>query len=423
MYSKSFEAIADNASKVVTTDGEKGLSLPAVPVLHRRPLQKMTAKEEEGSFQGKFVTQKKERNEGELAVQVKFIPPKSVVTKAGQTSKSFTPTPNTIQKKENNISLSDGRVQPLTPINGRVSVNDDPGLENEADAMGEKVMQMRAEHRRVRGHDQGLEQVSKQPAHIGSIVQRAIIANGQPGAGRMEEEERASFAGLLGHNGFDPLTFTAASYTVLQTDYDKLAPLDDKIGRFTAKKKMDAKQAFKTAYDSLLVKINAEVLKDGKPAWDAAVNLANQQYNSLPPIDQTNTDLKYKEIATPLWPTVHGRGAMPASFWKAVRKSCREGFGGVAAGAAAFSAECDAVYADMGAQFAAWDGTMANRGAWWGSAAPGSTAGARNVSAAVIRELERKAGASWVFTNSFTGGLSFHRARAGINFIYHMLAP
>jgi len=94
-----------------------------------------------------------------------------------------------------------------------------------------------------------------------------------------------------------------------------------------------------------------------------------------------------------------------------------------AGGAGAFSAECDTIFADMGKQFNDWDGTLTSRGAWWGSAAPGSTAGAKDVPSTVILELQRKvAGSGWNFTNSFSGGLSFHKTRGTVDFIYHMQA-
>jgi Acetyltransferase (GNAT) domain len=89
-----------------------------------------------------------------------------------------------------------------------------------------------------------------------------------------------------------------------------------------------------------------------------------------------------------------------------------------------FSSTCDAIFSDMNAQFAAWDGTLTNRGAWWGSARPGSTTGARSVPQDVITELKKKAaGSGWRFSDSFSGGLSFHRTRGSIDFIYHMQSP
>ena len=97
--------------------------------------------------------------------------------------------------------------------------------------------------------------------------------------------------------------------------------------------------------------------------------------------------------------------------------------GAAGGGAGAFSAECDAVYADMGTQFAAWSGALATRGAWWGSAAPGDITGAKDVPSTVILELQTKAaGSGWRFSNSFSGGLSFHKTRGTVDFIYHMQA-
>jgi hypothetical protein len=81
------------------------------------------------------------------------------------------------------------------------------------------------------------------------------------------------------------------------------------------------------------------------------------------------------------------------------------------------------VWADMQNQFGRWDGTLTNRGAWWGSPGPGSTTNARAVPTAAIEYLRRIVSSSWVLSSSDSGGVSFKRLRGGINFIYHMLPP
>jgi hypothetical protein len=279
----------------------------------------------------------------------------------------------------------------------------------------------------VAGETGGGRQLFRPMALPSPVAQLAIIVDGQPGAGRMAENERGTLEQFLIHNNIDPLAFTAAMYATLTTRHGRLLPLDTKVSTTSAGKKVTAKATLKTAYTQFKADVNAGMLKDGNADWDAAVTLGVQQYDNLLPAEKTNTDQKYTDIAGPLWPTVQGRGAMPDSFWKAIRKACRLAHGAVVAAAAgaAYSAECDLVYADMGTQFAAWTGTLATRGAWYGSAAPGSTAGARDVSSTVIRELAQRAGAPWVFSNSFSGGISFHRPRAGAaaDFIYHMQSP
>ncbi|MDC3958168.1 hypothetical protein [Polyangium jinanense] len=84
------------------------------------------------------------------------------------------------------------------------------------------------------------------------------------------------------------------------------------------------------------------------------------------------------------------------------------------------------VYADMNTQFATWDGTSKNRGAWWGSPAPGDTTGATAVPHEVIEYLKFWAPSKgWQFSSSDSGGVSFKRWRDGNStaFIYHMLPP
>ena len=245
------------------------------------------------------------------------------------------------------------------------------------------------------------------------------------GSGEFDKEEQESFGALLANNNIDPLVFTAADFAALQTGYDRLAPLVAKVGNTTAQKKRTAQAALKVAYTNLGVDLQSKMLAEGKPAWDAAVGLAVQQFNALPDGDRAATEKNFTKISEPVWPTVGGRGAMPASFWKSVKKNIKTAFaaGAAVGGAGAFSADTDAVYADMGRQFAAWSGTLATRGAWWGSAVPGDKTGAKDVPSTVIRELERKtAGAGWRFSNSFSGGLSFHKPRGTVDFIYHMQA-
>lgn len=85
------------------------------------------------------------------------------------------------------------------------------------------------------------------------------------------------------------------------------------------------------------------------------------------------------------------------------------------------TAEALLVWEDMKDQYDRWDGTLTNRGAWWGSPGPGDTSGAKSVSSDAIDVLKRIVSSSWVFQNSMSGVLSFHRKTTGKDdFIYHM---
>src|SRR5207248_7536460 len=90
------------------------------------------------------------------------------------------------------------------------------------------------------------------------------------GSGEFEAEERESFADLLAHNNIDPLIFAAADFTALQTAYTRLAPLVTKVGKSTAQKKREAKQALQEAYTKLGDDLQLKMLAEGKPTWDAA---------------------------------------------------------------------------------------------------------------------------------------------------------
>lgn len=93
-----------------------------------------------------------------------------------------------------------------------------------------------------------------------------------------------------------------------------------------------------------------------------------------------------------------------------------------------WTATCDEVWADMQVRYVAWSGSEKTRGVWWGGPAMGGSDGARSVSGGVLEELKRRiprekpsnARSWWRFSDSWTGGLSFHRTRGGVDFIYHM---
>lgn len=81
------------------------------------------------------------------------------------------------------------------------------------------------------------------------------------------------------------------------------------------------------------------------------------------------------------------------------------------------------IYEDMTDQYQRWDGTLKNRGAWWGSKRPGDTAGAQRIDTEllpIIKSWAERAG--WQQKESRTAGISFHRGRGGIDFIYHSRA-
>ena len=103
-------------------------------------------------------------------------------------------------------------------------------------------------------------------------------------------------------------------------------------------------------------------------------------------------------------------------------------------GSAAVAAKALAVriYEDMQNQYKTWKrwhfGSLAHRGAWWGSAYPGDPEGAQNIpgnAVLALQELVKEKKASWVFSSSDSGGASFKRKtnKTNVIFIYHMKAP
>ncbi len=92
-----------------------------------------------------------------------------------------------------------------------------------------------------------------------------------------------------------------------------------------------------------------------------------------------------------------------------------------------FSDKCNIIYADMNDQFSRWNGKDGkHRGAWWGPAGPGQKAGAKTVPIDVVLELKKKVKLmkeGWWFSDSWSGGISFHKNGGSVAFIYHMLPP
>lgn len=96
--------------------------------------------------------------------------------------------------------------------------------------------------------------------------------------------------------------------------------------------------------------------------------------------------------------------------------------------AAAPKSEAQLIYDDMRRQYELWKkrgSKLSDRGAWWGSRAPGVTTGAKAVPASQINAIKALAKApTWVFDNSRSGELGWHRKTAGKpDFIYHTKAP
>lgn len=98
-----------------------------------------------------------------------------------------------------------------------------------------------------------------------------------------------------------------------------------------------------------------------------------------------------------------------------------------AAGAAKSTAQT--IYDDMRRQYELWKKggcRTQNRGAWWGSARPGVTAGAKAVPSGEVKAITALAQAGhWEFKNSFSGDLSWHKKSPDgkTDFIYHTKTP
>ncbi len=249
------------------------------------------------------------------------------------------------------VQQRQGRVKPTMQLQG-VAVNDDVGLEREADVMGAKALQRKPDPRHA-----GETPTQRMPA----VAQRDIDVKALAKHVQEQRQEAARLQKIpkLAIYGYD-----------LEMVWQKLSWVSGALAEH--------------ANDE------TQVLE----IWDKFIDWTEDHgYNSW---EQFTALAKEHEV---------------------VEKKNE-------ATARTFSTACEAVFADMNNQFTAWDGTLKNRGAWWGSPGPGDTAGARKVPHDVVQELKaRVRGAGWAFRDSRSGGVSFHRTRGSVDFIYHMLPP
>ena len=195
------------------------------------------------------------------------------------------------------VQQAQGRVEPTKQMKPGLPVNDDAGLETEADVMGAQALKSAAQ----------LKQINSPASMNGrnfasaSVVQRLTTNKGY----EFPDSERDDLDAFLDENGIaTPLVCSLADYNILVARHAQLAlqiPTQNEVKFRSPEGK---------AYEALVdFAVEIELTED-KPAWTAAINQAADAYEANPGIGQPAAVLA-------AWPGRVGT-AMPPGFSAAV---------------------------------------------------------------------------------------------------------
>lgn len=109
------------------------------------------------------------------------------------------------------VQQKQGRVQPTRQLKGKTAINDDAGLEHEADVMGAKALQTTQlkERSKSTGKASGTIQLAAKGAAIGAVIGAAIGALGFLAGplGFLTMAAGAAIGGYIGHRATEPTDF------------------------------------------------------------------------------------------------------------------------------------------------------------------------------------------------------------------------
>ncbi|MBW4890323.1 DUF4157 domain-containing protein [Mucilaginibacter sp. HMF5004] len=264
------------------------------------------------------------------------------------------------------VQQAQGRVKPTMQMKG-APVNNDPALETEADVMGEKAKNISA--------GQSINTTQLQPASYEAAMQFVLA---------------------------DPAGFDE-EYITRQSPADQTRLAKRYLGSAEMMERL--MDLYFVAYEERMAPATAVESR----AWFPRFKRYETAYDNFKglikanPIDFAVTLASFREVQL-AYESLEDR-----------RDDIR---------APAVNPTVALVWANIQAQFTAWDGTLRNRGAWWGSAAPGDVRGAIDIPPAALPGITALARAGgYNVAPSFSGGIGFHRRQGGIDFIYHAQRP
>ena len=283
------------------------------------------------------------------------------------------------------VQQAQGRVRPTLQMKDGVQVNDDVGLEREADVMGGRATQINGIRHLC--PDSALPSNLAIRKNSSILLQRKIYIN-------KDNEGRpipiSSLESFKNTETTECMAFLKALFDDQTKDY-----------------------YFK---DALEIARKQSIPNQMAVPSVVATNSAAAPLASAVPPPSIPDEKPHKPIVIAIkGPSAHGDNKNQKQS-KAVKVK-----------APTLDEQVKAIIDDMKRQFEAWKSLGAkwqNRGAWWGSQSPGDTKGAKAIPQNLIvklKDIAEKHG--WRFTNSFSSDLSFHKTFHKIDFIYHLRPP
>ena len=335
------------------------------------------------------------------------------------------------------VQQAQGRVRPTVQIQGNVQVNDDVGLESEADLMGGKAV-LQGAGMNVVGSRQNLTPnvtttVKEAPSLTGMlnrlqpVTQRALNPANGTKPGRMPDTELGGLDNFLTNHGHTAANYVADTYVEMTNLYRGMVQVDTAMGKASSsQKRRQHAITLESRYAALETKANDESMDPDSDHWDESVASGVAQYFD-PAGNYRNVDAHYTAIGTDIWP---GRNPQPEAFWKAIRTACRKAHAAANVNVAAVAMSSVLHAAKLRFQAFQYN-VQLNRGAWAGSNTHGdqppdyvqTTAGViANLTARQVA-MGGRLGVWWIMTSGTApSGQALHRSGVDArgDFIYHL---
>ena len=155
------------------------------------------------------------------------------------------------------VQQKQGRVKPTRQMKEKVNINDDEGLEKEADVMGAQALRVK----------------NVSVVNLENPIQRMLkVHQLEPDAetGRLPQNEVASLDNILTNHHLNPMLFTQAHWVLLQQAFIGLIDANDRLLRAakkSASKKRPLRQLVRERYDQLIQNATNYQIEDRANDW------------------------------------------------------------------------------------------------------------------------------------------------------------
>jgi hypothetical protein len=283
------------------------------------------------------------------------------------------------------VQQAQGRVLPTLQLNDGVQVNDDAGLEREADVMGRKATHI-SDTRHLRAHSALPSSLAKRK-NSGILMQRKIYTH------KDEQEKPKEIGNLDSYNN----TETPECRAILKY-------LHEQEGYYFIEEAL--KTARTHSAQNLIAASSVGATNSGAAPLASAV----------PP-----PSIPDQKLHKPVVVMINIKGSSAFGDNKNQTQSTP-----VKVKAPTLDEQAEAIMTDMNWQFNTWDLSKRNRGAFWGCKRPGQIEGAKSIPSEVLEYLKKKAKKNgWFYTDSRTSDMAFHKYsdKSQFTFIYHIHPP